>query len=90
MAKALEESAATASTKPLRVFSLDCSLKKCSATLRSMARAATIVGWRLRVLSSKRQASLRQWLRISMPPQWSRMRRSHFPGERASMGRELT
>ena len=35
-------------------------------------RLATRRGLRERVLSSNRQASLRQWLRISQPPQWSR------------------
>ncbi len=90
MAKALVESAATSSTNPLRVFSLVCAVKKCSTTLRNMDRETTIVELMLRVMSSSRQASLRQWLRISMPPQWPRMRQIQFSGERAPMGKELT
>lgn len=46
-----------------------------SRAFRNKARLATMRGFRLRVLSSDRQASRSQWLRISTPPQWPRMRR---------------
>ena len=58
--------AAAASMKALRFWDFVCALK-CSSAQRAMAKVATMAGFRLRVLSSKAQASLRQWFLDSMP-----------------------
>ena len=60
MSNALSESAAIASVKALMLEVCGSSLRKNSRQLRSMDMAATVLGLRLRVLSSNRQASLRQ------------------------------
>ena len=80
ISKALQESAAAASTKALMLEVCLSSLRKNKRQLRSIDIAATVVGLRLRVLSSIRQASLRQWLRISMPPQCPRICSNHCSG----------
>ena len=58
--KAMRESAAIASVNALTLRLSGSVLRKNRRQLRRKPRAATVAGLRLRVLSSKRQASLRQ------------------------------
>ena len=60
ISRASSESAATASVSALRLDVRGSSLRKSSRPFLSIAMAATMLGLRLRVLSSCRQASLRQ------------------------------